>query len=297
MSSNNLPLILQIQADAINSTISTVQVVRTAKVAASKLGLTDAIEWIDNELNGYHGPNAENLPEYRIASGECQGWNPFHGWQPVIISGSPEMQEMICTAYIQQPLASIEELSANDSNPVMPYSSKMQNLLMELTRENTRFQLRLSKANISHVLNGVRQLVLDWSLNLEQAGILGENMSFKQNERNAAQIANQNYFIQNAGVIGNVSDQASISISQSANIDIKQAQDVITQCEQLLPNLPDQIRTELQPIFHEAAAQMEQTKPDQGKLRQLLTSIKTICEGAAGNVLATGIVSSIAALL
>lgn len=293
-----LPLILQIQADAADSSTSTLQVVRTAKIAASKLGLTDAIEWIDNELNGYYGPTADKVPDYRIAVGECLGWNPFNGWLPVIIP-DPELQKLISTAHIRQPLASIEDIASDTdaSPPVMPYPPEVQHSLRKLTGTETKFQLRLSRPVISHILNGVRQLALDWSLELESAGILGENMSFKKDEQNAAQALTQTVFVQNAGIIGGVSDQATVSISQTANINVEQAKDVLSQCRSLLHGLPEQIRVELQPVIDEANTHLSQAQPDQGTLRRLLTSIRTICEGAAGNVLAAGIVASITTLL
>src|SRR5690606_26379456 len=105
-------------------------------------------------------------------------------------------------------------------------------------------------------------MALDWSLTLEAAGIIGENMSFKPNERNAAQSATQNYFIQNAGVVGNVSGEAAISISQTATIDIAQARQLLEQISPLIAHLPSSLKDELGPVINESTACVEQANPD-----------------------------------
>lgn len=295
---HRLPLIHQIQADAVDSSKSVVQVVRTAKIAASKLGLTEAIDWIDNELNGYPTSDPKKLPAYRVTHGECQGWNPYHGWLPVIIQDS-KIHELFCITGIRQPLASVEDLirDPDSASPVMPYGHLQQEALRKFTGQNTKFQLKLSRATATHILDGVRSQVLDWSLELEAAGVLGENMSFKHDERQAAQTLTQTIYVQNAGVIGNVSDQASVSITQTANIDVGQAKQLIDQIIPLVQQLPEALQTQLVPVIQQSSECLSQRSPDQGRLRELLTSARNICEGAAGSILATGIAASLTSLL
>ncbi len=139
--------------------------------------------------------------------------------------------------------------------------------------------------------------VLDWSLKLEAAGILGENMSFKHDERQAAQTLNQTFYVQNAGVIGNVSNQASVSICQTASIDVGQARQLLDQITPLIQQLPGDLQAELDPIIKQSSACLSQGSPDQGKLRALLDSARNICEGAAGSIIASGIATSLAGLL
>jgi hypothetical protein len=46
----NLPIVLKLQADALDQNVSVTDLLRTAKVIANKLGATDALTWIDREL-------------------------------------------------------------------------------------------------------------------------------------------------------------------------------------------------------------------------------------------------------
>ncbi len=47
-----LPLVIELQRMAVDSGTSVVQLVRTAKLIATKLALAEATDWIDCELNG-----------------------------------------------------------------------------------------------------------------------------------------------------------------------------------------------------------------------------------------------------
>src|SRR5947209_10754303 len=78
-----IPLILKLQAEAANPDASVTNLLRMAKIAATKLNLKDALVWIDRELNGYMDLKVEDLPPYRRPMGIPEGYNPVHGWQPI----------------------------------------------------------------------------------------------------------------------------------------------------------------------------------------------------------------------
>jgi hypothetical protein len=79
-----------------------------AKIAATKLNLTDALIWIDKELNGYGDLTVEDLPPYRRPMGIPQGYNPVHGWQPIHFPDTKTAN--ICSeAFIGLALGAIEK--------------------------------------------------------------------------------------------------------------------------------------------------------------------------------------------
>jgi hypothetical protein len=55
-------------------------------------------------------------------------------------------------------------------------------------------------------MDGVRNTILDWTLKLEADGVLGEGMTFSNDEKKAVMKSETNYHIGNfSGVLGNVS--------------------------------------------------------------------------------------------
>jgi AbiTii len=79
-------LVLELQEDCLGTDTSTLAVLRKALVVARKLGVSDLREWIQLELNGYG--RADEIPKYRIVSGQLKAWNPYQGWIGVIFKDS-----------------------------------------------------------------------------------------------------------------------------------------------------------------------------------------------------------------
>ena len=80
---NSEPLVLQIQKYCLDDNTPLVNILRKAKLVATKLELEDWLEWINKELDGYTC-NTEDLPPYRIIKGTPKALHPYRGWQPII---------------------------------------------------------------------------------------------------------------------------------------------------------------------------------------------------------------------
>ncbi len=273
------------------------QLVRTAKLLAAKLKLPDAIDWIDRELNGYSDLRA--LPNYRILRGECRAINPYRGWVPVQFPDA-QLDEICTEARIGQSLGSIEPLLSDESDhALLHYPFEIEQTLQRMFQEQTRFAIRLSKSHLTGIFDAVRNLTLNWSLELDQAGVRGENMSFTLSEQREARPVTQQFFIQNAGVVGNVSDHANVTNNQNVrgSLSVENVRDLVEQARAALPALPPSVASEAASALDELTAEFRKPSPDSGKLRRTLTSLKTICEGAAGNIVASGISAGVSALL
>ena len=172
-------LVKDFQREIVQSSKSTTELLRIAKLISAKLGLNDISEWVNYELNGYE--QGATIPPYRyLSGGELQVRNPVHGWLPV---------EKINKAFrVGQSVSELEELS------------KSRSIVISLSR-NENYSLHGSGMNVSHwqqqiefspvqlkgLLSVVKDKLLDWSLELETRGIIGENMSFDEKERKSAQ--------------------------------------------------------------------------------------------------------------
>ncbi|MGF6599806.1 hypothetical protein P3T23_004540 [Paraburkholderia sp. GAS448] len=293
----SLPLVLEVQRMAVDQSSSVVQLVRTAKLVATKLSLPEATGWIDRELNGY--PNLRLLPKYRIFAGECRWLNIFHGWQPVQFPDS-EIHDACSEARVGQSLGSMEPLLVDDGKPLfLQYPFELQKGLRDLFQTDSKFAIKLPKSNLVGIFDAVRNLTLDWSLQLEQAGVLGENMSFTVTEKMEAKPVSQQFFIQNAGVVGNVTDNATVTNNQTLNgpLSISGVLDLVSQAKTSIAALPAQTQAHVAPVLDDLETEARKPAPDQSRMRNLLGSAKTICEGAVGNLVATAITVGITALL
>jgi hypothetical protein len=101
-------IVLELQRDAITPSVSILNLLRKALIVARKLGLSEFQQWIELELNGYNG---QAIPEYRVIRGQIRGWNPYHGWQPIVTYDKDwlEVYERVCRCSIHQ---SVSELAA-----------------------------------------------------------------------------------------------------------------------------------------------------------------------------------------
>lgn len=202
----NEPMVIRFQRMAMSNETTTPDLLRMAKAIAVKLQLKDVCEWIDYELNGY--PPKVTVPDYRITRGKLLGRNPQRGLIPMEVS-SAKQEEELSTVQIGAPVSELA-MAYSMPNAIMdfPFSSEFSNRLQLNQPEFLRFPIlrRIGQTKMLNVVEQVRNRLLDWSLALEQQGILGENLQFSQQDKNRAPMTtnhfNFNGNINNAGVIG-----------------------------------------------------------------------------------------------
>lgn len=179
-------LVLELQRDAMDSSVSLTDLLRKALVVARKLGVEDFQSWITNELGGYS--DLSKIPKYRKVVGEIKAWNPYHGWIPCIIQND-EWAEQLRQREIGQAIGSLVALADKKEGGgrfMIPYPPKVENALMEMAECDLRPILHVDSSCIHGILDAVRNTVLDWALRLESEGIMGEGMSFSLEEKEKA---------------------------------------------------------------------------------------------------------------
>jgi hypothetical protein len=175
-------LIDDLQARVLDSSVPVADLLRLAKVAASKLGLTDAVAWLDSELNGYEG----NVPEYRYLPQRLVYENKLYGWQPMMVADE-SMRFLQDPRPFSRGIREVEELSKDKSGAIfLSLPPDIEVTLSELTGLNARVQSQISATSLVAILDAVRTRILDWSLELERIGIHGDNLSFTNTEKEAA---------------------------------------------------------------------------------------------------------------
>lgn len=178
-------IVLDLQLEALSKDSDVLNLLRKAYVVARKLKLDEFEEWVNSELNGYKDGN--KIPEYRKVKGEVKGWNPYHGWIPMIMKDT-EIENMISEHLVSDSIPNLKNVydSANGSNATLQFNAGMNNLLSKLSDFNTKYALMISENQIYNIMERVRNIVLDWSITLEENDILGEGLQFTKREKDIA---------------------------------------------------------------------------------------------------------------
>jgi len=162
---------------------------RLALVVARKLNVSEIEEWISSELNGY-GSNTE-LPSYRVVKGELKGIDPDTGNLLPIVLRQPNIAAAYGKRRLTQSISEIEHLVAACGRDGEVYSrthAEAENLLREHlgSRPPTQIGVVVYAPQIRTVLSMVRNRVIEWATKLEQMGILGDGITFTQQEQEKA---------------------------------------------------------------------------------------------------------------
>jgi hypothetical protein len=290
-------LVEELQRDALNPRVSVTELLRKAKVIAAKLALSEFSAWVEKELRGYI--QRDDVPFYRVVTGQPKAFNPYQGWQPVVVQ-STEKFEMIAKSPIGQSIGELEHLANGDSDDFeVPYPPEIQSQLMRAIGRPLQVTLFVGKTEIIGILESVKNILLDWSLKLEQSGIAGDGMSFSKEDRNRASEPSVVYKIGRidnfTGAMGPISDQASVSAQSTNGGDIAAIRNLMQQIEKYESELSlnDEQISELRTVIENIKSEAREAKPTMSRIRSLLLSVKSMMEGTAGSLIAQGIVVEI----
>ncbi len=292
------PLVIQLQESAMDPSAKVSNLLAKAKVAASKLRLDQISDWVKLETNGY---GDQPVPDYRVISAVPKLLNPINGLIP-ILSDDARFMEVLNVARTGQSISELESLDKDSSYLRIMFPPKLQAFVQANVNLPIPMQgMWLIGVNQIHgIINLVRQRVLDWALELENAGVLGEGLTFSATERAAAMGTTNNFHGSNIGVLGNVSGQARVSNSQHANSSAPSKNDLRDFVEQVRSSqslLPDSIQEEVGQSLLILDEQISGGATDAPKTVGALKSIRVICEGAAGNLVASGVIGLVAKLI
>ena len=153
-----------------------------------------------------------------------------------------------------------------------------------------------------NILDVVREMVLEWSLKLESDGIIGEGMSFSREEKHKAQSVT--YYVKNY-IHGNIEHSQvqvesvdSIQKGSFQEFDVSQLREVIKSLKDSLDKLgiEGEIKAELVSEIRTLESQADSPKPKTSIRRESLASVRKILEGAAGTLVASGLLDQIGKL-
>lgn len=279
-------LVLELQADALDESVSVLSLLRKAKVVSIKLGVTTINQWLEHELSGY--PTRSSIPNYRHVVGRTVCHNPYRGWIPLEIENL-EHHQLLSERYLHQPLSELCQFTDAKSSGKSVLLFFPADIAADL-RSSSGFEPALEVAvnSLHGIIATVRNKILDFALELEGQGILGEGMTFTPKEKMAANniIYNTNIGNMTGSQLQQGTTGSTQTYTQSADLS-----GISAFVEKLLPAIGelsnptdrDQLQSDLETI----RSQLKAPTPKTGMIRECLHSVKNVLEGAAGNLGAT----------
>ena len=156
--------------------------------------------------------------------------------------------------------------------------------------------LHFSGSQVRSVLDFVRNKILDWSLELEKRGIVGENYSFRPDDKQGARVVTNHIYGGNVGVLGSVAGDANNSdfYSNRDHITADSVQQLATKIREVMPALPPEVRVTISGPLADLERQGKAAVPTVSKVSGALHSMRNALEGSAGNLAASGILAALA---
>ena len=273
-------LVREIQMDALRPTVAVSDLLRKALVVSTKLNVRSNVEWINSELHGY---DAElEVPVYRVLEGIPQVFNPMRGYQALQMPA--DMQEIVCKVHLGWSVAEIEAIIArNESMVRMGFNAKMTEALTKMISYNLRPSMVMSASMFVRILDSVRSRVLQWALDLEAAGIVGDGLSFSPGEVKAAQQVTN--ITNHIGSMHNSQIQQLSSGTQS--FQMTEQREVLTELLTSIKSAAsghaaaEQVNIDADTVL----LQLQSEQPKQGIVEESLRSLRAVLEGAAGGAL------------
>lgn len=280
----NMPaLVPELVNMASDPAVSTGDLLRRALVVARRLDVPELVDWITSELEGYRG---KPVPEYRSIKGRPQVFNPYHGYQPLILP-TPEWADAISTANVGQSVPELEQLAQSKTAVRMNFSAQLEHRLMEGMGIPLTPSLGLAAVQIHGIVEKVRSHILKWALDLEGRGVLGEGMTFTQKEKQTVQEQHYHFGDVSGSQIQISSNGSTQTQANTTGTDLEALRGLVEALGAALDRgtvqgeAADELRAELATLKAQAAS----PKPKWEIIKATARTIKTIAEGAAGNIL------------
>lgn len=282
-------IVLDLQQEVLKPECDVLNALRKAHLIASKLKLKEFDKWIMHELNGYSVKEQDEMPEYRKVNGKLKAWNPYRGWISIIFQDS-EMQSLLCTKYLGSSIGEILELYNNSDGPVqMSYPVDIERKIDKMCSAPfpTNYSLHISTHVLKSIVDQVQNCLLEWTIKLENEGILGEGMRFNKDETNLAKKVPQtiyNYYgtvvngdVQKSQIVSGDNNTVSFSYEQVSEL-INEVKKAVEKSE-----ITGESRETADELIKEVESKIE-TRKKPAIIKAALNGLKDFLVGTGANV-------------
>lgn len=209
-------IVLQLQGLASDPNSDIEELLNKSLLVARKLKIKKFRKWCEQELEGYE---KDDVPDYRIIKGQLKAFNPYRGLIAFMIPD--EMDQVVTSIPVKISIGEVNNLLKQKGDTFQyQLNNKIKQALMNMQEGFVQFEPRVSfyRSQLMTIFTRVRSIILNWSLQLEEDGILGHGLKFSDKEKEKAMSVNH-FNIQNMqGVVGAVSGG---TINQNNQMNIK----------------------------------------------------------------------------
>lgn len=290
-------IVIELQQEVLKQDCDIVNVLRRAHVIATKLQLTEFDSWITHELNGY--PNQEVCPEYRKIKGVLKAFNPYQGWIPAMISDI-EMETDVCERKMANSISEIVSLCQEENDLLSEFTGAQTEILNKIFRTTfpMKYALFIPRTSVMDIIEKVKNTILEWTLKLEEKGIIGDNMTFTEKEKNTATSIPQtiNNYYGDTKIVNSSGDNTTVVAGDNNNVSFsyEKASKIIEEIEKSINNEnlnQDDLET-AKDILVDIRNKIDQKKKP-SIIKVTLSGLKDFLIGAGANVAAALIQSKL----
>lgn len=283
-------IVIELQQEVLKQDCDIVNVLRRAHVIATKLQLTEFDSWITHELNGY--PNQEVCPEYRKIKGVLKAFNPYQGWIPAMISDI-EMETDVCERKMANSISEIVSLCQEENDLLSEFTGAQTEILNKIFRTTfpMKYALFIPRTSVMDIIEKVKNTILEWTLKLEEKGIIGDNMTFTEKEKNTATSIPQtiNNYYGDTKIVNSSGDNTTVVAGDNNNVSFsyEKASKIIEEIEKSINNEnlnQDDLET-VKDILVDIRDKIDQKKKP-SIIKATLSGLKDFLIGAGANVAA-----------
>jgi hypothetical protein len=273
-------IVLELQKEALDTNVELPDLLRKAKFVARKLKINEIEDWINLELDGYYG---NETPRYRHIQGVPIVNDPIRGDIHFVIENQA-IYDSFARRNMNNSISELEVLynhNQKDSPIILPiYPGVMKHFRETFKTNHVPEKLYVTSAVLKNILDSVRNLILEWSLKLEDDGIQGENLTFSPEEE---KIAHERTNIYNTLIYGAQGSPIQVGQGNTQNINI-----YIEDSKELINSIKDSIdKLELSNVaerdlkieINNIEIQLESPEPNPKIITEGFKSIRTILEG------------------
>ncbi|MGE7199473.1 hypothetical protein [Brevundimonas naejangsanensis] len=189
-------LVEQLANDAAHGDVSVSQLLRRAKLIASRLEVASVEQWIEHELSGY--PNELEIPRYRILPGIPQGHWAHHGWRNLKLGPDERMNAAYSLVFFNGSVTDVEAHVEGDEGVRLSLPEFLEVAVVQQHHGMDKAAVFVGRGKLHDILGAVRNRIMDWALQLERAGVSGEGKGFDDDDRKVAKAVTYNFYGDNA---------------------------------------------------------------------------------------------------